>query len=126
MEHGECHLTVPSPVALTALARVAGRGVSHTGAVATRPAGAQRVDAHFAQGALFGQVAWRAPVQRRDSSVKQRRETLGKLSDKRNIEFYRAMKPTLTRVKINLSGVTPLISDSKICSLKVAECRLYC
>ncbi len=96
VEHGERHLAVASPVALAAAARVAGRRVSHTGAVAAWPTGAQRVDTHFAQGALFGHVAWRAPVQRRDSSVKQRWETLGKLSDKRSTDFYRAMKPKLT------------------------------
>lgn len=89
--HGERHLAVASPVAFAAAARIAGWRVSHARAVAARPAGTQRVDAHFAQGALFGHVAWGAPVQRRDGGVKQRRETLGQLSDKRSSEFYRAM-----------------------------------
>lgn len=96
MEHGERHLAVTASVAFAAVARVAGWRVSHAGAVATRPARAQGVDADFSQGALFGQVAWRAPVHRRHGGVKQRQETLGKLSDKRKAEIYRAMKPTLT------------------------------
>lgn len=96
VEHGECHLTVPSSVSFNAMARVAGWRVRHTSAVATRPAGTQSIDTHFAQRALFGQMAWRTPVQRRDCNVKQRQETLGKLSDKRNAEFYRFMKPKLT------------------------------
>lgn len=54
MEHGERHLAVTASVALAAVARVAGWRVSHAGAVATRPAGAQGVDADFSQGALFG------------------------------------------------------------------------
>lgn len=62
VEHRQRHLTVASPVAFAAMARVAGRRVSHTGAVTARTAGAQSVDAHFSQGALFGYVAWRAPV----------------------------------------------------------------
>lgn len=35
-------------------------------------------------------------AERRDSSVKQRQETLGKQSDKRSTEFYRAMTPKLS------------------------------
>lgn len=61
MEHRQCHLAVAPTVTLTAVARVAGGGVSHTGAVAARPAGAQRVHTHLALGGLFGHVAWRAP-----------------------------------------------------------------
>lgn len=96
VEHGERHLAVAAPVALAAVACVAGRRVSHAGAVATWAAGTQRVDADFSQGALFGQMACRAPVQGRDGGVRQRQETLGKLSDKREAEIYRVMKPTLT------------------------------
>lgn len=61
MEHRQCHLAVAPTVTLAAVARVAGGGVSHTGAVAARPAGAQRVHTHLALGGLFGHVAWRAP-----------------------------------------------------------------
>lgn len=91
MKHGERHLAVASSVALAAAARVSRRRVSHAGAVAAGPAGAQRVDAHFAHGALFGHVARRTPEHRRDetSSLKQRQETLGKLSDERSSDFYR-------------------------------------
>lgn len=85
MEHGESHLAVASAVALAAVARVAGRRVSDTGAVAARPAGAQRVHTHFAQGGLFGHVTWRTPVQRKDSDIK-RQATLGKLSGKRSTD----------------------------------------
>lgn len=77
MVHGERHLAVSPPVALAAAARVAGWRVSHAGAVATGPAGAQRVHAHLAQGALFGHVTRGAPVQRGDSGVEQRPETVG-------------------------------------------------
>lgn len=69
VEHGERHLAVASPVALAAAARVAGRRVSHAGAVAAGPAGAQRVDAHLAHGALFGHVARGAPVRRGETAV---------------------------------------------------------
>lgn len=48
VEHGESHLTVASPVALAAVARVAGWRVSHAGAMAAWPAGAQCVHTYFA------------------------------------------------------------------------------
>lgn len=83
MEHGKRHLAVPAPVSLTAAARVSGRRVSHAGAVATRPAGTECVDANFSQRALFGYMAWGASARRRHSSVMLRQETLGKLSDKK-------------------------------------------
>lgn len=67
MEHRQSHLAVAPTVTLAAVARVAGGGVSHAGAVATRPAGAQRVHAHLALGGLFGHVAWRAPAEKRKS-----------------------------------------------------------
>lgn len=69
VEHGERHLAVASPVALAAAAGVAGWRVSHAGAVATRAAGAQRVHARRAQGALSGHVALRAPVQSGETGV---------------------------------------------------------
>ncbi len=72
MEHGERHLAVASSVALAAVACVAGRRVSHTGAVAAWAASTQCVDTHFAQRALLGQVAWRAPVQRSQDKAKTR------------------------------------------------------
>lgn len=106
MEHGKRHLAVPAPVSLTAAARVSGRRVSHAGAVATRPAGTECVDANFSQRALFGYMAWGASARRRHSSVMLRQETLGKLSDKK-----RALHSTELW---DLSW-----SDSKICSLKV-------
>lgn len=96
VEHGERHLAVASPVSLAAVAGVAGRGVGHAGAVAAGPAGAQRVDARSARRAVFGHVARRAPVQRRQGGVRQGRETLGKLSDEKNSEFDRAPRPKLT------------------------------
>lgn len=67
MEHRQGHLAVAPTVALAAVARIAGGGVSHAGAVAARPAGAQRVHARHALGGLFGHVAWRAPAQKRKS-----------------------------------------------------------
>lgn len=67
MEHGQRHLAVAPTVTLAAVARVAGGGVSHTGSMATRPTGTQRVHAHLSLGGLSGNVAWRAPTQQRKS-----------------------------------------------------------
>lgn len=50
-------------IALRAVTRVLGGGVGHTGAMATGPAGAQRVDADLARGILLHHVTRGAPVE---------------------------------------------------------------
>ena len=78
MRHGQRQLTVPAPVALHALAGVAGGGVRHAGAVAARSARAERVDARLARGAFFRHVTRRAPTVDCGKERKQTKKREGK------------------------------------------------
>lgn len=101
------------PVAHIAVAGVAGRRVSHTGAVSTRPAGAQSVHADFALGGLFGHVAWRTPVHRGNSSIKRRQVMPGKLSDRSYSTCKKQVSPSI--LYIIAPEHHPLLSTVSCC-----------